>query len=244
MSVQIAVVYEANADFEIATGLADRVLVDRLDWLDDELIQHSRQWLGESTSGVALTWASIKLLARDAGISAMGHFDGNPAMPDAQAARRAILYLLRTFDALKGIMLVRDQDDQSARRRGLEQACNEHPAIPIVVGLAVVERECWVLSGFEPADDAETKRLETERQSLGFDPRVKSHELTACKNNSAPHSAKRVLRQLTVGDAERERHCWCRADLATLIARGKHNGLAEFLFQIDQKFTSFFGHAK
>ena len=41
-----------------------------------------------------LTWKRVKQLALDAKmIDAIGYFNGEPAEPDARAARRAILYL-------------------------------------------------------------------------------------------------------------------------------------------------------
>jgi hypothetical protein len=171
MTMKVAVVHEAAADHQTATELADRVLVESINWLDDEIVIHQRIWMTES-----LTWKQIKQLALDAGIIAIGHFEGEPALPDAQAARRAIRYLRKVFPDLDGVMLIRDQDDQPERREGLEQARREHHgALAIVIGLAVVERECWVLSGFDPKNIVETERLEAEKQKLGFDPRLESH---------------------------------------------------------------------
>jgi hypothetical protein len=201
MTLKVAVVHEAPADYQTATELADRVLKECVDWLDDEIVEHHRSWVRESTDKVPLTWKQIKQLAREAGILARGHFEGEPGLPDAQAARRAVLYLRRVFPELDCVLLIRDQDDQPQRREGLEQARREHHgAVPIVLGLAVVERECWVLSAFEPMNEAETERLKAERQKLGFDPRLRSEELIGCKNDSAQRSPKRVLRELSGGD--------------------------------------------
>ena len=38
MSATFIVVYEAQVDFTTATGLADRVLTEEIDWLDDTLL--------------------------------------------------------------------------------------------------------------------------------------------------------------------------------------------------------------
>jgi hypothetical protein len=239
MTLKIAVVHEASADHQTATELADRVLVETIDWLDNESVVFQRVWL---TGRVPLTWKQIKQLARDAGIIARGFFEGKPGLADAQAARRAILYLQREFPDLSGVLLIRDQDDQSERRKGLEQARTEHHGAPlIVVGLAIVERECWVVSGFDPANEAEAGRLDAERNRLGFDPRLRSHELTACKNDQAIRSPKRVLRQLSGGDVNRERRCWLETDLKTLRERGGENGLAEYLEEIQSKLASLVG---
>jgi hypothetical protein len=150
MSLRFAVVHEAEADFRTATDLADRVLVEAIDWLEETPFDSQRKWLRNSSGGQPLTWKAIKHLARDAGIRAHGHFDGQAGQPDAVAARRAILFLRREYSDLAAIVLIRDQDDQPSRRQGLEQAANEaHAGVPIVIGLAIVERECWVISGFE-----------------------------------------------------------------------------------------------
>src|SRR5205807_2343362 len=117
-----------------------------------------------------------------------------------------------------------------------------HKALPIVVGLAVVERECWVLSGFDPVDNAETERLNAERQALGFDPRLRSDQLTACKNDRAQRSPKRVLRELSGGDLDRERRCWRETSLATLRERGAENGLTQYLQEVQDKLASLIGH--
>src|SRR5579859_7972129 len=149
MSRRFAAVYETDADFRTATDLADRTLREAIEWLDEDLLPHQREWVGEVTGRERLTWKVIPRLAHAARIRAHGHIDGNSLEIDAGAARRAILYLKATFDDLAGIVLIRDQDHQPERRAGLEQARSEHHGAPvIVVGLAVVEREAWVISGF------------------------------------------------------------------------------------------------
>jgi hypothetical protein len=243
MSHRIAVVYEADADFRMGTELADRVLVEAIDWLDADHVTHIREWIGEVAGQERLTWKTIPRLAQAARIRAHGHIDGNPLEMDASAARRAILYLKASFDDLAGIVLLRDQDDQPERRLGLEQARSEHHGTPeVVVGLAVVERESWVISGFEPQDADEQARLDAERQTLGFYPHERSHQLTACKDDMAPRSPKRVLQALTGGDIERERRCWNTTSLVRLRERGGENGLESFLKEIETRLTPLIGH--
>ena len=242
MSRQFAVVHEAPADFQTATELADRVLVESVDWLEEDQLEYQRTWLRES-EGVPLTWKQVKRSALDIGIDAIGFFNGAPAEPDARAARRAILYLRYTVPDLAGVLLIRDQDDQPERRTGLEQARRQESGrLRVVVGLAVVERECWVISGFDPQDDIESSLLAVERQTLGFDPRVQSHELTASKDDKAPRSPKRVLFALSGGDADRERRCWHDTSLATLRGRGAENGLAPFLIEVRDILAGLIGH--
>jgi hypothetical protein len=241
MSLQFAVVHEAPADFETATELADRVLVESVAWMEEHLLSYQRTWIGD-WSGVPLTWKRIRSLALNAGFSMIGHFDEEPGKPDARAARRAILYLESTVPNLAGVLLIRDQDDQPERREGLEQARRgDGFGFPVVVGLAVVERESWVISGFDPQDEAEESLLATERQALGFDPRMRGEELTACKNDNAPRSPKRVLRVLCGGDRDRECRCWRETLLEILRNRGANNGLGAFLDEVRSELAVLIG---
>ena len=245
MSRRFAVVHEAEADFHTATELADRVLMEAIDWLleNPHLIAYEREWVGTVPGDRRLTWKTIPQLARAIGIKAHGHFDGEPGEADAAAARRAIIYLKEAIPDLKAILLIRDQDDQPERRIGLEQARGQdHGGTVIIVGLAVVEREAWVISGFDPRDDAETARLAAERQALGFDPRHKSHELTACKDDQATRSPKRVLRQLSGDDRGRERDCWTNTPLERLRERGGENRLSAYLDEVRDRLARLIGH--
>jgi hypothetical protein len=173
----------------------------------------------------------------------MGHFGGQPAFPDARAARRAIAYLVKELPDIDAIMLIRDQDDQPERREGLEQArTHDRSGMRVVVGLAVVERESWVVSGFEPQHDSESSRLEAERRTLGFDPSLQSHELTACKADTALRSPKRVLRALSGDDRDRERRCWWETSLEVLRTRGGGNGLADYLREVRERLAPLIGY--
>ena len=223
MSLRLAVVFEHANDFATATELADRVLLESVGWLDDELLRYQRTWIGD-IAGEGLTWAGIKKLARKAAIDAVGHFRGKPGEPDAVAALRAIRYLRFALPDLSAVILIRDRDNQPLRRVGLEQARGEiDDGFHVVVGLAVLMREAWVLSGFDPEGDEEIARLQAARQRLGLDPRTRSHEV---------RDPKLAPRELTVGDPERERHCWARTPLDTLRERGTDNGLTDFLADV------------
>lgn len=234
MTRRFAVVHEARDDFIIAAALADRVLVEQIDWLDASLCESQRQWIGEEPDGHRLLWTSIAKRAREMGIRVHGHFDGRPGLPDAQAARRAIAVVLNLYNDIDAIVLIRDADDQQVRRKGLEQARSAHSSkCKIVIGLAICERECWVISGFDPKDDGENERLEIEKQKLGFDPRVRSHELTAVKDDAARKSPKRVLAALAGSDRHRESDCWNSTSLDVLRERGQRNGLNDYLKEVE-----------
>ncbi len=232
MSWQIAVVYEDQPDFRIATDLADRLLVEATPWMTEDDLEPQRVWLGRSHAGLPFKWAGIDKLALQAGVLISGQYDEEPAEPDAHAASRAIVYLQLEFPELKAIMLIRDQDKQPLRRRGIEQARKKHGgAVPIVVGLAVLMRESWVLSGFDPVDDAEHARLLVSRKRLGLDPRTRSHEV---------RDPKLALTELTDDNRERERRCWFDTPLPTLRDRGRDNGLADFLDDVRSRLAELF----
>ena len=232
MSLTFLVIAEANADFEQATGLADRLLVSEIDWLEDVYLDSLREWIGDDPDGERLTWKSIPEQARKLGIKAQGHFDEKPGEPDAQAARRTLAYLKRRFDTFDAVVLIRDLDNQPRRLEGFRQARQESTVRPIIIGVANAEREYWVLAGFVPETETERETLKAERQNLGFHPCERSHKLTAWGDDEAKLSPKRVLKTLTGGNRERERKCWLETRLDDLIARGRENGLAAYLDEV------------
>ncbi len=244
MTRQIAVVHEAEGDFTTATELADRVIVEAIPWMNDDDIGPARDWLAFTPEGLRLSWTGIEKLAHNAGMRVRGHFGNDPAEADAKAGLRAIRYLRVIYPELDAIVLIRDRDDQPERRQGLDQArAIDHGGIPIVVGLAVVEREAWVLCGFHPVNEAEVAMLVDARQRLGFDPCSRSHELTAYGDDTAKRSAKRALHELTAGDHDRERRCWAEVALPTLRDRGAENGLAAYLDDVRDRLVGLFGRA-
>ena len=99
-----------------------------------------------------------------------------------------------------------------------------------------------MVTGFDRHDDDEEARLAAQRQMPGFAPSLRSHEFTACRNDSAPRSPKRVLRALCGGDADRERRCWRETMLATLRDRGEANRLSAFLDEVRSELAGLIGH--
>lgn len=235
MSKRFFVIHEAPADFTTATELADRVLTTEIDWLDESLLDSQRRWIGEDQPGEPLTWRSIPGRARELGIRVHGHFNGEPGLADARAARRAIAYVLQRHEEVDAILLIRDRDDQAERRDGLDQGRALFSSrTRVVVGLAIPERECWVLSGFEPKDEVERELLEEEIRHLGFHPCRESHQLTACKDDQAKRSPKRLHAKLIGGERDRERECWQVTALSVLAERGAENGLRDYLQEVKE----------
>jgi hypothetical protein len=238
--LKLYIVYEADADCRIGCDLADRVVVDCIDWLKEQpdLLQFQREWISQH-QGVLFRWDDIDDLGRGMNIRIRGYEEGEEKYPDFKAAVRAVRVIQNLFDDVDAIILIRDVDDEPERVDGLNQAKNRfdegNRRFRVIVGAARTKRECWVLAGFHPIDETEIKLFNEERHNLGFDPSTRSHELTA-KNNATQdkRSAKRVLGKLTQGNIEREEECWTRTPLEQLRSKGESNGLADYLNQIEE----------
>ncbi len=235
MALSFVVVCEARADFETASELADRVICELIDWIESDTLHHHRRYDGHETGEPFLAWRRVKALAKESRIRPRGFIDGQPTDLDAEQARRALVYIEAIMPGADAILLIRDDDRQVDRRRGLEQARNASPlAERIVIGLAHTKRECWVLAGFEPCDERERELLAEIRQELGFDPRIQAEQLTAIHDHNK-RSAKRVLKHLAQGDHDRESACWREAKLHDLHHRGGETGLRQYLEEIEER---------
>jgi hypothetical protein len=147
------------------------------------------------------------------------------------------------------IIIFRDGDDQYEDRREailrirnatplmVERDGNRVP-IPVVVGVANRMRECWVLNGFDPKEH-EQERFNTEHGRVGFDPRVRAHDLTDT-NEHEDRCPKRVLRALSEDDRDRERECVWNTPLERLRERGEETGLREYLDELETRLLAAF----
>jgi len=238
--LKLCIVYEADADSQLGCALADRVVVECIDWLREQpdLLAFQREWTTEH-GGIQFRWDAIDDLGRDMNLRIRGYEDGEKDYPDFKAAVRALRVIRNLFDDVDAVVLIRDTDDQPDRIDGLNQAKNRFDGKPhdfrVLIGAARTKRECWVLAGFVPCDEVETGLLEDERPCLGFDPTTRSHELTAKNNENVDRkSAKRVLRKLTQGNFSREEECWTQTPLEHLKSKGQFNGLTEYLKQVEE----------
>jgi hypothetical protein len=240
MPIKLVVVCEAKADYSTATQLAERIFQEKIDWIDADLLRNCPLWHGRDLSTPYLRWTEIGKILRTMGLpKPVGRLGNDPLAPDADQARTALIVLQRLHPDLDGVLLLRDED-REARKKGLEQARNASSLSErIVIGLAKSERECWVLAGFSPQGDEETRRLETERQQLGFDPCLNAERLDARRDHHK-RSAKRVLGHLTDADPDREARCWLETPLPTLRQRGERSGLNEYLDEIANRFVPLF----
>jgi hypothetical protein len=166
-----------------------------------------------------------------------GYFGGKPGAANARMARKAFLLtrrLRQKGEPIAAIVLVVDMDGYAKdRKQGLEQArtAGDWTDFKIVIGCPDLEREAWVINGFEPQDEAERALILELRKELGFSPVERAHELTA-QDDSSKKSAKRVLKVLTGGSRDREAACWMKTPLATLQKQGEGSGLTAFLAEV------------
>ena len=240
VTCSIAVVCEADADRRAATLLSDRVLCETIEWISPEALPYFRRYRGLGDQDPYLKCSSVKEIARRRRVVVHGFVGGEPRKPDAAMAERALL-LLATSEAPPGaVILTRDTDKEKARREGYDQARDaQRWSFVVIVGIAETKRECWILAGYEPRDDAEREILSRERKELGFDPLASAEQLTASEEG-ARRDAKRVLDALTGGDPDREDACLEEPPLALLRQRGAETGLALYLQEIEERLVPLF----
>lgn len=242
-AVSIAVVCEGEADPRTAGDLADRVLVEQVRWIEQDTIQYFREYRSLERSERCLPWKQVGKVAEERNANrhvAHGHFQGEPGAPDALITRKALILLVLCDNPPAAAMLIRDTDGDRERAQGLRQARQERPwPFQVILGVAHTKRECWVLPGFACRETDEERRQQRLRQELGFNPCREPHRLTA-RQEDAKLSAKRVLRQLTGGDADREAACWRETPLVTMRENGKETGLPDFLDEVRDRLIPLF----
>lgn len=227
-----AVVCEAEADQETATELAERVLLEDVDWLEPEALPGLRSWCGLEPKTGHLTWRAIGNEAKRRRLKVHGRFRDMPGKFDERRAKLALLLFTSLDHQPDAVVMIRDTDGREKEvRGGIERARTERAwNFPVVLGTPHPNRECWVLTGFEPQNSAEEQALAEERSSLGFDPRMHAERLTA-KGKRGKLNAKKVLGRLAPANG-REKACWRETDLQILRDRGQSTGLAAFFDEV------------
>jgi hypothetical protein len=222
---------EAAADARLGTALGDRVFAEEgPDWIEPDLLPSRRAWTGLAADTPFTKWTEVKRLS---GPRYIGHSPSGPRGSDYAMAHKALTQAARLglgeTEAL-AVILLRDCDASEDKRTGLYQAATEprFARLNVVVGVADKMREAWILAGFHPCGEEETERLDAVRAEIGLDPTRQPERLRAPQETDSRHP-KRVLRQLTAGDSEREVRCWFEPSLAQLRERGSNCGLAAFL---------------
>ena len=229
------VIVESSADARTATKLGDRLLLEKVDWLEEEQLQHFFRWSGLEENTEHSCWKDIKRIIENSGVKMpkTRRSSKNGATKTDGAAARKILnfvsYLQKERQRqIKAVVFIRDLDNQTERKESIEKVRSEYSdrQFKIVMGMANRNREAWVLNGFIALNKSEEKILEEIKTELNFDPCEESHRL---RSNSKEESErmrnpKVVLEKLTGGDFERERKCWEEISLEILEKRGVSTG--------------------
>ncbi|WP_353930898.1 hypothetical protein WJM97_21990 [Okeanomitos corallinicola TIOX110] len=251
--IEFIVIVESGADARTATQLAERVLQEKFDWLDDDILQHCFDWTGLESGTEFSCWRDIHKIIEDAKEKLkykpsrfLGH-DSDGVRLKADGARAIkVLNLVRFLQRIrhiKAVIFIRDLDNQPERKEGIEQARSEHinktPKLEIIIGAANPKREAWVLNGFIPSNQQEEHILEEIKNKLSFDPSIESHRLRATseKESERMRNVKVVVEQLT-GNMEREKQCWEETNLKHLRERGVDTGLTDYLCKIEERLAA------
>lgn len=253
--IEFIVIVESDADAQIATKLAERVLVEKIDWLEYEQLQYHFQWSGLKENTEYSCWKDLKQIIVDSQKSLgfqlpkyLGHGKDGPLKIHGAAAIKVLnlVRFLQKTRQIQAILLIRDLDNQPERREGIEQARSEHidrqPKLEIIIGMADRMREGWVLNGFIALNNNEQQILQTITTQLTFDPCKEAHKLRS-NSKEIPdriRNPKVVLEQLTGGDKYREQKCWEETPLELLRESGVNTGLTAYLDEIEQRLIPIF----
>jgi hypothetical protein len=248
--IEFVVIVESSADARTATKLADRILVEKIEWLENDLLQHLFQWSGLETGTEYSCWKNsnqiIDNFQKNSGFRPpryLGHTKDRPLKADGAAAIK-ILNLIKFIQKtrqIKAVLLIRDLDNQPDRREGIEQARAAHihrqPKLEIVIGTADRMREAWVLNGFIPCNPEETRILDEIKTELNFDPCEESHKLrsNSWEKPDRLRNPKVVVEKLTGGKMEREQLCWEETGLELLRTKGMQTGLTAYIDEIEKR---------
>lgn len=195
---------------------------------------------GTSAGETYLRWASVQDLARAASVKSHGHFSGEPAEPDAQAARLALLLIRKKRPEATGAILLRDADGDAARHRGLVQARDQSGTswrFPIAVGVASPCREAWAI-GALPASDA--RDVAGATKACEFNPLDVPHKLAHFEREKRP-TAKAMLDRLAPGTDGAAQAGWVEAlSDSELQRRNANTGLPEFVAELSERIVPLF----
>ncbi|NES66909.1 MAG: hypothetical protein F6K24_17460 [Okeania sp. SIO2D1] len=245
---EFIVIVESSADARTATKLGDRLLVEKVDWLEEEQLQDFFRWSGLEENTEHSFWKDIKRIIENSGVKIpkTRRAKAGVTKSDGAAARKIlnfVSYLQKNRQRqITAVIFIRDVDNQPERKESIEKVRSEDSdrQFKIVIGMANRNREAWVLNGFIALNKSEEKILEEIKTQLTFDPCEESHRL---RSNSKEESdrirnPKVVLEKLTGGEFERERKCWEETDLEILRNRGKNTGLTDYMNEVENQLSS------
>jgi hypothetical protein len=245
--IEFVVIVESSADARTATKLADRILVQKIDWLDPEMLQHLYQWSGLEAGTENSCWKNIDDITKRFAdqfkfptIRSNGKFKS-----DGQSANKIIKLIsflqYKQKREIKAVIFIRDLDNQPERRKHIEQVrselINQQPKLAIIIGTADRMREAWVLNGFIPSNPEEKQILQKITTELSFDPCKESHRLrsNSLEEPDRIRNPKVVVEKLTGGQMEREQQCWEETNLEHLREKGVQTGLTAYICEIEER---------
>lgn len=227
--IGLLVVAEDELGYRLVTGLTDRLCLET-DWVEQGMLDAFRSWL-QHEGRPYLDLKRVGTIAKQLGLRFRGKFDGASGAADALLMRKLFGVVAELGLPVQILVVARDVDTTD-RRLGFEQArstCERAP-FQIVGALAQPEAESWLVCAWLPANDSERAAHQSVRQDLGFDPILRSHELTSTSDSSRK-DAKQVLDQLA-GSADRAEERFSLRPLADLEQVGAANGLTSFLREL------------
>ena len=253
--IEFVVIVESSADARTATKLAERILVEKIDWLEPEMLQHLVQWSGLEAGTENSCWKNIDDITKRLSdkfkiptIRSNGKFKS-----DGQSAYK-IMKLISFLQYkqkrdIKAVIFMRDLDNQPQRREHIEQArleqIDRQPKLAIIIGTPYRMREAWVLNGFIPSNQEEERILQEITTELKFNPCEKSHRLrNSLTEPDRLRNPKVVVEKLTGGRMEREQQCWEETSLEYLRKNGVHTGLTAYIKEIEERLIPIMGSAE
>ena len=230
-------------DAEALQALVDSLIELHVDWVNADLFEHVREWLGDPELRARTKFFDVhhwdKLARRWGVLAPQGHFNGAPAQPGA-AMLSTIVRTMRAMPADQrptALIVVWDGDKQAdARRAGFAQAraLGELPASMVMVAaIAVPEHEAWVIAAIDEQERRDA--LDAARERLGFAPHREPERLSAGAG-AAKNDAKNTLDALAEGCAH-PTHEWLvvsdHRKREVLLERGERCGLATFIRDVE-----------
>ena len=248
--IEFCLIVEDEADARIAAGLAERVLLENIEWLEAEHLPHMFEWCGLEKSTEYSRWQDISDIVEQfkrRGLRIpkyLGHGKDGPLKADGAASMK-ILNLLGLLQykmdrPIKAVLFIRDLDNQPERRAGMEQTRAEQAdaraSLQVIIGSPDRTREAWVLNGFVPVTPEEQRRLNELKEKLSFDPCEQAHRLRSASflEPERLRNPKVAVERLTGGDPLRERRCWEETSLDKLRSIGRETGLTQYLTEVWQ----------
>lgn len=253
--IEFVVIVESSADARTATKLAERLLVDKIEWLEHETLQYHFQWSGLEAGTDNSCWKNIDDITKRFSdkfkfptIRSNGRFKS-----DGQSANK-IMTLISFIQHkqkrdIKAVIFMRDLDNQPQRREHIEQArleqIDRQPKLAIIIGTPDRMREAWVLNGFIPSNQEEGQILKEITTQLTFNPCEESHRLrNSLTEPDRIRNPKVVVEKLTGGRMEREQQCWEETSLEYLREKGVHTGLTAYICEIEERLIPIIGSAE